>query len=211
MLYSSEWRLYVILSASPECKSDPLELASLAIGGGADIIQLRYKGKSLREAYGLAKSLRRLTREAKIPLIINDRVDLALAVEADGVHLGQDDLPYEQARRILGSGKVIGLSCHSLKQARQAETLGPDYISLGPVFPTRSKPDAKPALGLEVLTQAQRELQIPLVAIGGIALSNLSKVIEAGARRIAVISAISQAADPAAAARKLKDTLQRRL
>jgi len=147
------------------------------------------------------------TRSAGIPLVINDRVDVAVAVGADGVHLGQDDLPVEAARGLLGPERLIGKSTHSVEQATTAESEGVDYIGFGPIFPTPTKPDYQ-GVGLDLLRQAARDIHVPMVCIGGIDISNLETVVNAGAERVAVVRAVCAAADPEAAARALKHRLE---
>ncbi|HXX80366.1 MAG TPA: thiamine phosphate synthase [Thermodesulfovibrionales bacterium] len=164
------------------------EMARIALETGVGWIQYREKEKTRREIYHEAKRLRRLTAEYGATLVVNDHVDIALAVEADGVHLGQDDLPLKEARRILGD-RIIGISTHSLTQAADAEHDGADYVGFGPVFFTTTK-DAGEAKGLEMVSVIRRAVRIPVVAIGGISAENLSLVMEAGADAVAVASAV---------------------
>jgi thiamine-phosphate pyrophosphorylase len=197
------FKLYVIINIAGQYQLPPDQLAQEVLRGGADILQLRYKGDNLRYFWQWARKICPIAQKAKIPLIINDRVDLALALGAAGVHLGQDDLPLEAARKLLGLHKIIGVSCHSLKQALTAQAAGADYVGMGPIFPTISKKDAKTPLGFSLIEQFNRQLSIPWVAIGGINLDNCPRLIEAGAKRIAVISAISQAKNAYLATQKL--------
>ena len=178
----------------------------MAIRGGADVVQLRGKDLSSAELYLEALALRRLTRSLGVPLIINDRVDIALAVDADGVHLGQDDLPVAAARRLLGPDKIIGLSTHSLEQVRAACAQDIDYLSIGPIFPTRTKLIEGP-LGLDLVREARTFVRVPIVAIGGISEKNIAEVRRAGADIAAVVSAVVGAADVEAGARTLKQML----
>ena len=164
-------------------------LAQEAIEGGADMIQLRDKDSSASEILKVGRAIRDLTRKKKIPFIINDRVDIAVAVGADGVHLGQDDLPIEAARSMMGSGKLIGLSTHSLPQALEAEKKGADYIGVGPIFSTPTKPDYR-AVGIDLIREVRDKIKIPFVVIGGIDESNIDEVLAAGARRVAVVRAV---------------------
>jgi thiamine-phosphate pyrophosphorylase len=157
--------------------------------GGATFIQLREKHLTPREFYSEAEAALRVARERGASLIINDRVDIALAIEADGVHLGQNDLPPAAAREILGERAVIGFSTHNLEQATEAARLPVDYIAIGPIYPTASKENPDPVVGLDGLRHVRRAIgQIPLVAIGGIRRENIREVIEAGADAVAVIS-----------------------
>ncbi|KPJ53572.1 hypothetical protein AMJ39_04155 [candidate division TA06 bacterium DG_24] len=201
---SPDYSLYVITDRRL-ARGRPLEaLVAQAIAGGATIVQLRDKESNDRILYEDARSLRKLTGERGIPLIINDRVDLALAVNADGVHLGQEDMPPDVARRLLGSGKILGLSTHSEDQARAAARASPDYIAIGPIYATTTKENALPPLGTEIIAGLRPELRVPIVAIGGIDKTNATLVGRAGADGIAVISAVMGADDVMAAASDLR-------
>ncbi|MDA8233580.1 MAG: thiamine phosphate synthase [Clostridia bacterium] len=202
--------LYVI-TGSEFTKGRPLlEVVAQAIEGGAKVVQLREKETTARELLKLADKLRVMTKEAGVAFIVNDRVDLAKAAEADGVHLGQDDLPLEVARELLGRDKLIGISTHSLEQAVAAEEAGADYIGVGPVFPTATKENLDPVVGLELLTRIKEAVNIPIVAIGGINDGNAAQVVEAGADSIAVITAVMGANDVAAAAKRLQGLFTQR-
>lgn len=185
-----------------------VDVAKAAIEGGASIIQYRDKNASSRKLLNDALALRRITRETGVMLIINDRVDIALAVEADGVHLGQDDLPLDEARRIVGDTYIIGISATRLNEAVDAAKQGADYIGLGPIFPTPSKDDASEPIGLEGLTNVRAAIDLPIVAIGGITIDNIEEVIKAGSDGIAVISAVASAPDMSAAARTITGLIQ---
>lgn len=141
--------------------------------------------------YETAKRLRRMTAEQGAVLIINDQIDLALAVKADGVHLGQDDLPLWIARKMLGNEAIVGISTHTLEEAMRAESEGADYIGFGPIFQTQTKEDARSAVGINAMAEVKRKVRIPIYAIGGIQRSRLSEVITAGADGVAVISALA--------------------
>lgn len=160
-----------------------------AIRGGVTLVQLREKTVSSLEFYQVACKLRQLTDDYKVPLIINDRLDIALAVEAAGLHIGQDDMPAEIARRLLGPGKILGVSVSSVEEARAAVQAGADYLGVGAVFPTASKADAN-AVSFGELARIKRAVDVPVVAIGGIAADNLAKVRAVGVDGAAVISAI---------------------
>lgn len=166
------------------------EIVQKLLAGGARLIQLRDKEASARELLDAARASLRLTQAAGAKLIINDRVDVALTSEADGVHLGQDDLTVEEAREILGDDKIIGISTHSIDQFRAALETTADYIAVGPVFPTKTKENADPVVGLELVRQARALTDRPLVAIGGITPERSREVIDAGADSVAVISAL---------------------
>ncbi len=171
------------------------EVAHAAIRGGATAIQFREKGARTRELIETGQELRGLTRAAGVPLIVNDRVDVALAVDADGVHVGQEDMPATIARRLIGEDRVLGVSATSLEEAVRGEQDGADYLGLGPIFPTSSKRDAAPPMGLDGLATVAARVGIPIVAIGGINGMNIESVIEAGADGVAVISAMVSAPD----------------
>ena len=182
-----------------------LEIAEAAIRGGADVVQLRDKSVSSRGLYDIALQLRRLTREAEVPFIVNDRLDIALAADADGVHIGREDLPAPVVRRILGPGKILGISAETVEEALTAEREGADYLGVGPVFEARgTKPDAGEPLGLDLIARIRRGCRLPIVAIGGIHAGNARSVLDAGANAAAVISAVASADDVAQAARFLK-------
>jgi len=202
-----DFKLYLVLDYHPQMKHSPLELARMGMENGVDLLQLRYKGSNIGDFYQLAADLRKLTGDFGIPLVINDRVDVALAAGADGVHLGQHDLPQAAARKLLGPGKIIGRTGHSLEQALAAQSEGADYVSCGPIFQTFSKADAHPPVGLELIREYKPRIEIPWVCIGGISAANLPQVTAAGASRIAVISAIAQADNPGQAAGQLRNIL----
>jgi thiamine-phosphate pyrophosphorylase len=199
------WRLYVITDERVGRGRSHLQIAEGAILGGADAIQLRDKEASGGRLFGVALGLRRLTREAKIPFIVNDRLDVAMAVDADGVHVGQDDLPASVARRILGPGKILGVSAETVEEALAAQKDGADYLGVGPVFEARgTKSDAGAPLGIELIARIRKGCSLPIVAIGGINAENARSVREAGADAVAVISAIASADDITQAAMHLK-------
>ena len=202
------WRLYVITDESVSRGRSHIEIAEAAIRGGADVIQLRDKTASGGTLYRVALALRKLTREAKVPLIVNDRLDIALAADADGVHLGQKDLPATVARNIMGPVRILGVSADTLEEALLAEKDGADYLGVGPVFEARkTKADAGEPLGLELIARIRKHCRLPIVAIGGIDAQNARQVREAGADSAAVISAIVSADDIEQAARELKSIL----
>jgi len=187
--------LYCITSEEHSAGRSTLETAAEMLGAGARVIQYREKEKTKRQKYVDCIELRAMTLGHGALFIINDDVDLALAVKADGAHLGQDDMPVEAARSILGAGAVIGVSTHSPAQALEALRRGADYIGVGPLFPTSTKKDVCAAVGLEYLDYAARNVQIPFVAIGGIKLHNLEEVLRRGARCVALVTEITGAPD----------------
>lgn len=206
----SRWRLYVILDRAAARGRDLAELAAAAIQGGADVLQLRDKTAPTQELMAQATRLLAVSRPAGVPLIVNDRVDVAAASGADGAHLGQDDLPLEAARRLLGPHALIGQSTHSVDQALRAASDGADYVGFGPIFPTPTKP-GYPALGPSAIAPATRHVTVPIVCIGGVDRVTLPQVLSAGARCVAVVRAVCGADDPAAAARDLKRALDAHL
>ena len=203
------WRLHVITDAEASRGRTHLQVAEAAIAGGADVLQLRDKIASTGRLYREALQLRRITRDAKVPFIVNDRLDIALAVDADGLHVGQSDLPASVARKLLGPGKILGVSAETVEEAVQAEKDGADYLGVGPVFEARgTKPDAGEPVGVDRIARIRRHCRLPIVAIGGINADNARQVREAGADGAAVISAIVSADDISLAARRLKRILE---
>ncbi|WP_209125364.1 thiamine phosphate synthase [Alkalihalobacillus sp. BA299] len=185
-----DFKLYTITGEEFHPGRDLLTVMEKAILGGSDIIQLRDKTNSKKVVFEKAKKLRELTRKYEVTFIVNDHIDVALAVDADGIHIGQDDLPIEEARKIVGKDKIIGLSTHAIEEAREAERAGADYIGVGPIFPTKSKVDVVDPVTTDYIRQVVKEITIPFVAIGGIKLHNVDQVLEAGATRICAISEI---------------------
>ena len=171
------------------CKLSCEEMTLKVLRAGLKWVQYRDKEKSRREIYEEAIRLRKLTKDFNAVLIVNDYADIALAVDADGVHLGQDDLPIRETRKIMGSNKIIGISTHSLEQAKEAEKDGADYIGFGPVFHTVTKDVGSPK-GTDMLQEIKRHVQIPVIAIGGINLENIKSVLDTGVDAVAVASAI---------------------
>src|SRR4030042_152454 len=182
-----DWRLCFIADSEAAAGKNILQLVAEAGEGGATIVQLRGKRGTSREFLDMGLKAVRLLRSKKIPLIINDRVDIALACEADGVHLGQDDMPLPYARKILGKNRIIGISAGTPEEAEAAEKGGADYIGAGPVFGTMSKRALGPLLGLEGLRAIRQKVKVPVLAIGGITPFNVAGVISAGADGVAVI------------------------
>ena len=203
-------RLYVITGDQGD-EVETARIVEAALDGGATVIQLRKKSMPMSEQYRLALALRTLTSEHEALLIINDHADLAIAADADGVHLGQDDLPPDVVRALPGfEGRLIGRSTHSLEQARAAIDDGADYIAVGPVYPTPTK-QGRPAVGTSLVSRVAEISDRPFVAVGGIDHDNAPAVIEAGAPAIAVVRAVYDAVDPAEAARRLHELIVTRL
>lgn len=175
-----------------------------AILGGATIIQLREKNCSSREFYNRALEIKDITLKYNIPLIINDRIDIAMAIDADGVHLGQKDLPISIARKLLGNNKIIGVSVQNVDLALEAQNDGADYLGVGAIFQTNTKKDALQGVGLEMIKNIREKINIPFVGIGGINHDNAKSVIESGANGVAVVSCILKQKDIKRATEDLK-------
>ncbi|MCL2334403.1 MAG: thiamine phosphate synthase [Candidatus Methanoplasma sp.] len=183
------------------------EVARLAYAGGADIVQLRMKNSDGKEMLEQAIKIKAIADEYAKFFIVNDRVDIALLSDADGVHLGQSDIPIEYARELLGDDKIIGISAHNVKEAKEAESKGADYIGVGSVFTTSTKKDARQGQGLDIVFKIKQAVDIPIIAIGGINRGNIQDVIRAGADGVAVISAVVAQKDVSAAAHELRDMI----
>ena len=204
-----DWRLCFIADTEALAGMDVLQMISDAVAGGATIIQMRTKKRDTWEFLEVVMKAAELLRSRKVPLIINDRVDIALACDADGVHLGQTDMPLPYARKILGKKKIIGISVNTLDEARAAEKEGADYLGVGPIFQTSSKIDLPPVLGLEGIGTIREKTKVPILAIGGINVANIADVISAGANGVAVISAIAGSDNPRAAASELIEAIEK--
>lgn len=182
--------LYPIIDSFLTPAADIEKTATDIMDGGAKILQLRAKKLSSKEFLETARIIRKITKDRGAVFIVNDRVDIALMTDADGVHLGQDDLPVREARRLLGNDKIIGYSTHNMREARVAKKLPVDYISFGPIFPTKTKEDAQTPKGIKGLSEVRKAVNIPIVAIGGITETNLIYVLKEGADSAAMISEI---------------------
>jgi thiamine-phosphate pyrophosphorylase len=198
-----DWGLYLITDRGLAGGRRIEDVVEAAVRGGVTAVQLREKDCCTRDFVELGRALARLLAPLGIPLIVNDRLDVALAIGAAGVHIGQRDMDYADARRLMGRDAAIGLSIETVEQARAAEALDADYLGVGPVFATATKPDAARALGLEGLARVRAVSRHALVAIGGIGVGNARQAMEAGADGVAVVSAICAAGDPEGAARDL--------
>ncbi len=187
--------LYAIIDTSYAPLEGLEKTASLIIEGGAKILQLRSKGKGAGQVLEACRKLRRITLDNGAIFIVNDRVDIAVACGADGVHLGQEDIPLGDARSLLGASAIIGVSTHNTKEAKEAEASGADYISFGPVFPTKTKADAQSPKGLEGLKEIRKAVRLPIVAIGGVTEERLMDVLNSGADGAAIISDILASGD----------------
>jgi len=189
-------KLHVLTDTRLQSRFSHVQLTEMAIAGGADTIQFRHKQGSTREMIDVATQMKQVCARQGVTFIVNDRIDIAIAAQADGVHLGLDDFPIPLARELLGHDRMIGGSAATVEEARKCLADGADYVGFGPVFPTDSKNDAGPASGIEVLRKTVTTIPLPIIAIGGIDEGNASAVMGAGAHGIAVISAICCRKDP---------------
>ena len=201
-------KLHILTDIVLQNRFSHMELAKLAIRGGADTIQFRQKSGSTREMIQVARDVKQVCAESGVTFMVNDRVDVAIASEADGVHLGQDDFPIPLARELVGKGRIIGGSAATLEEARRCLSEGADYVGFGPVYPTTSKDDAGPVSGISVLKGVVETIPLPIIAIGGVSAENTVEVMQAGAHGIAVISAVCCREDPEQATRALHRALR---
>ena len=194
---------FILITNRNICEAKLVDIISQAIDGGVETVQLREKDLSSVELYDLASEIRKITREKGANLVINDRVDIALAVDADGVHLGWKSLGIGLVRKMIGHDKLIGFSAHNLQEAKKAEDSGADYVTISPIFDTVYKDYFVEPLGTEKIGKIKEEIDIPVIALGGINENNVNGVLENGAYGIAVISAILQSEDPRQSANRL--------
>ena len=192
-------KLHIITDTSLQDRFSHIELAEMAIAGGADTIQFRSKSGSTRDLIETAGAMKKICRKSGVPLIINDRVDVAMAAGADGVHLGQDDFPISTARKMLGDQFIIGGSAGSMDEAEICLAEGADYIGSGPVYHTGTKKDAGPAIGVSSIKKIVERIPLPLIAVGGISAAHVPELLNAGVHGVAVISAVCMSDDPAKA------------
>ena len=204
-----DYALYLITDAQLARGRSLRDVVQAAIQGGVTVVQYREKQASARRMIEHARELRDVCRDQGVTFIVNDRVDVALALEADGVHVGQDDMPASLVRTLIGPGKILGVSADTAEQALAAQSDGADYIGAGPIYPTDTKTDTTPPIGLSGLEDIVRAFPLPVVAIGGLKASNAGLVIRAGAAGVAVVSAIVGADDACAAARELRAAIDR--
>lgn len=201
-------KLYLVTDRTLSLGRSLEEVVALAVAGGVTMVQLREKEASTGEFVALAQRLKAVLKPLNIPLIINDRIDVALAVDADGVHIGQSDMPYEIARKLLGADKIIGLSVENRSDLMKANELDVDYVGISPVFATTTKTDTAPAFGIDGLIEAVRLSMHPTVAIGGMNRETAPEVMQTGCNGIAVVSAISSANNPTLAASELRSIVE---
>jgi thiamine-phosphate pyrophosphorylase len=204
-----DYSLYLVADAGFASGRDLVTVIERAVRGGVTVVQIRGKGLPYDDFVGLGRRASAALRKLRVPLIINDRADVALACGAAGVHLGQDDMPLRLARKVLAENMVIGVSASTREESLEAQKRGADYIGLGPIFPTASKETSLPPVGPEGIRNVKARVRIPVVAIGGITTRNARAVLEAGADGIAVISAILGPTDTEGAARQLKNIFRR--
>ncbi|MDR0321037.1 MAG: thiamine phosphate synthase [Treponema sp.] len=198
-----DYTLYLVTDRELMSADTIEECVEQAVAGGCTVVQLREKTASSREFYQMAVKVRELTTRLKTPLVINDRADIALAVNADGVHIGQEDLPYNEVRRVIGADKIIGVSVSNLPEAQTAADMGADYLGVGAMFPTGTKTEAN-LTSMEELQRIREKIDIPIVVIGGINKNTIPLFKGTGIDGIAVVSAVVSQKDPASAARELK-------
>ena len=206
-LQNIDYSLYLVTDRGLARGRSTLEIVTAAVHGGATVVQLREKDCSTRDFIEQALTIKEFLSTRGVPLIINDRVDVAQAVKADGVHLGQTDMPLAIVREILGDSMIIGISAESLQNAIEAEKGGADYLGVGPIYATPTKTDTAPPLGLEGLREISKAVRLPLIGIGGLSRENSAEVIRSGADGVAVVSAIVAADDSEAAAKDLKHVI----
>ncbi|ARD48195.1 thiamine-phosphate diphosphorylase [Sporosarcina sp. P37] len=207
--------VYFVMGTPNAGNKEPLAIVEAALRGGVTCFQLREKGLNALEGealLGFAKKCQALCRLYRVPFIVNDDVDLALAINADGVHVGQDDEQADRVRERIGPDKWLGVSTHNAREVQLAQSIGADYVGLGPIFPTSTKPDASAVVGIPLVEEIHTSFpDMPMVAIGGITPADTGSIIQAGADGVAVVSAIASAKDPQHAARNLLNTIQSNL
>ena len=203
-----DYSLYLVTDRDLSGGRPTIDIVEAAVKGGVTCVQLREKDCSTREFIEQAQTIRDRLQALAIPLIINDRLDVAMAVKADGVHLGQTDMPLEMARAIVKETMLIGISAESVQDAVEAERGGADYLGVSPIYATPTKTDTAPPLGLEGLRQIDKTVDLPLVGIGGLNQDNAGEVIRSGADGVAVVSAIVAAGNPEQAARNLRSAIE---
>jgi thiamine-phosphate pyrophosphorylase len=202
-----DWRVYVITDARHPRGRSHREIAEAAIRGGATAVQLRMKEEPARVVLDVARAIGPLCRAAGVAFIVNDRLDVAMLAGADGVHVGQDDLPAMDARALMGPRALIGVSAATVEEAIAAERAGADYLGVGAIYGTATKSDAGAPVGLARVTEICRAVRLPVVGIGGITAENAAAVIRAGALGVAVITAVTLADDMAGAVRRLREAV----
>ncbi|MDF2962950.1 MAG: thiamine-phosphate pyrophosphorylase [Paenibacillus sp.] len=206
---ANDLQVYLVMGLDGHGDRTALQIAREAIKGGVTMIQLREKHAPLKQVLEQGAELRELCRELGVPFLVNDRIDVAILLNADGVHVGQDDLPGSEARKLLGEDKVIGISAGTIEEAEWAVANGADYLGVGPVYSTSTKQDAGEAIGTALISTITGRWPVPVVGIGGINQENAAAVVEAGAQGVAVVSAIINQLNPQAAAQNLSSAVQK--
>jgi len=204
-----DYSLYLVTDRKLSLGRNNFEIIEAAVEGGVTIVQLREKEQSSRDFYNEGIRIRDFLKARRIPLIINDRLDIALALGADGVHVGQEDLPLEIARNLMGSNKIVGVSVSSSDEAKAAEAGGADYLGLSPIFVTATKPELTRQIGISGITPIRKSVRIPLVGIGSMNETNAYEAVLAGLDGVAVVSGICSQKDVSAAARRIKKEVMR--
>ncbi|MBS3819451.1 thiamine phosphate synthase [bacterium] len=204
-----QWDLCFVADLESAGSTDLLYFIQEAVEGGVTLVQLRAKNLSARKFLHLSLRVSRYLRSKNIPLVVNDRTDIAFSCESQGVHLGQDDLPLPYARKILGKNKWVGISVNTVQEALDAESQGADYLGVGPIFSTPSKKDARSALGLEGFQSIRKSTGLPILAIGGIHIQNAGEIIAQGADGVAVISALMSSSDVRTSAQQLRQIIKK--
>lgn len=199
-----DYSVYLVTDHRGKTDDEILNIIEEAIKGGTSVVQIREKTASTKDFYNLALKAKEITKKYNVPLIINDRIDIALAVKSDGVHIGQDDMPAKIAREIIGKDMILGVSAATVEEAKKAEEDGADYIGSGAVFPTSTKDDAD-SVSKEELKSIVNSINIPVVAIGGITIENAESLKDSGIDGFSVVSAIMNAEDPKKASQALKE------
>lgn len=199
-----DYSVYLVTDHRNKSEEEFLNIIEEAIKGGTTIVQLREKTASTKDFYELALKVKEITLKYDVPLLINDRIDIAIAVDSEGVHIGQDDMPADIARKIIGKDKILGVSASTVAEAKKAEADGADYIGSGAVFPTATKDDAD-SVSILQLKEIVHSVDIPVVAIGGITLENANKLKNTGIAGFSVVSAIMNAENPKEASKELKE------
>lgn len=203
-----DYSLYLVTDQGLCPGRDLVDVVMEAVAGGVNIVQIREKNSDIRDFFHLAMAIKKALQYSNVPLIINDRVDVALACQADGVHVGQTDLPISVVREMIGPDRIVGVSINTYEQIKETLQNEVDYLSLSPVFPTPTKADTTEPFGIQGLTKARQITDKPLITIGGINKSNLREIISTGMDGVAVVSAICSAPNPEAAARELADIIR---
>lgn len=200
----TDYSLYLVTDRKDKTEKEFLNIIEESIKGGVTLIQLREKIASTQEFYNIASKVKEITKKYNVPLIINDRIDIALAIDADGVHVGQDDMPTHIVRQLIGPNKILGVSAHNIKEAKKAKKDGADYLGVGAIFTTSTKNDAN-EVSIETLKNITQFVDVPTVAIGGINLDNADKLKNTKIAGFSVVSAIMNAKNPKIASQKLKE------